>query len=143
MRFGVGDDMSANVNRVKNMDSDGGGTMEVRLVKLETQVVHISHQVSELRLDVKDLRKEMHEDIGELRKDHKWLLGFFITVAIFLLSAFGIGYNLLDQKIDTTNSQMQALTLQMQSFSDKTAENFAFIQQQLQKIAAHKDGVGK
>ena len=123
--------------------------MEVRLVKLEAQVVNISHQVSELRLDVKDLRKEMREDIGELRKDHKWLLGFFIAVAIFLLSAFGIGYNLLDQKIDITNSHLQTLTTQtqvmaaqMQSFSSKTAENFASIQQQLQKIAAHEGGVG-
>lgn len=43
--------------------------MEVRMAKLEAHVEHIQSDISEIRADLRDFRKETREDFVNLRKE--------------------------------------------------------------------------
>lgn len=72
---------------VKVVSSGGGGGMEARIAKLETDVEYIKRDMGEIKVDVKDLRVD-------LRVDFRTLFGALIIAALGLaaLMAHGFGW---------------------------------------------------
>jgi hypothetical protein len=50
----------------------GGGSVEARLAKIESDVDHIKLDIGEIKTNTKDLRED-------LRADFRWLLGLMIA----------------------------------------------------------------
>ncbi|ALM87358.1 hypothetical protein ASB57_28830 [Bordetella sp. N] len=72
--------------------------MEIRVARLEVIAEHTQRDISELKTDVRELRKETKAEIGalrtEVRTDFRVMFGALITVALGLagLMAKGFGW---------------------------------------------------
>lgn len=67
--------------------SGGGGDMELRVAKLESDVEYIKRDISEIKDDIKDIKKDA-------KSDFRMLFGAIIAVALGLagLMAKGFGW---------------------------------------------------
>ena len=92
----------------------GGGDMEIRVARLESDVEHIKTDVADIKIDLremrtsfaaemKDMRKDFKEDMAEMRKDFRsdfrWLMTGGATAFIVLASMFITGYIRLESAI--------------------------------------------
>lgn len=68
-------------------DGSGGGSMEARVAKLESDVEYIKRDISEIKDDIKDIKKDA-------KSDFRMLFGAIIAVALGLagLMAKGFGW---------------------------------------------------
>lgn len=72
---------------LKSNGSGGGGSMEARVAKLESDVEYIKRDISEIKDDIKDIKKDA-------KSDFRMLFGAIIAVALGLagLMAKGFGW---------------------------------------------------
>ena len=76
----------------------GGGNMEVRVARLESDVEHIKIGVSDIKIDLREMRTSLAAEMSEIRRDartdFRLTFGALIAVALGLagLMAKGFGW---------------------------------------------------
>lgn len=75
------------INDDLSMSNGGGGDMEARVAKLESDVEYIKRDISEIKSDIKDIKTDA-------KTDFRILFGAIISVALGLagLMAKGFGW---------------------------------------------------
>lgn len=86
-----------NINKSQRHSGNGGGDLEARVAKLESDVEYIKHDIAEIKTDIKDTRKDITSiktDLSELKGSHTHvvrlmylILGSIVTGVIGLLFA--------------------------------------------------------
>lgn len=71
-----------------NNGSGGGGDMEARVAKLESDVEYIKRDISEIKEDLKDIKKDA-------KSDFRTLFAALITVALGLAGMMAKGFGWL------------------------------------------------
>lgn len=77
---------------------DGGGTMEARVAKLESDVEFIKRDIADIKQDVRDMRTELKNDLKEIRCEIRsdfrtvWAGMFAIALGLAGMMAKGFGW---------------------------------------------------
>ena len=88
----------------------GGGDMEIRVARLESDVEHIKTDVADIKIDLREMRKSFKEDMSEFRReirgdmagmrsDFRWLMTGGATAFVVLAGMFITGYIRLESAI--------------------------------------------
>ena len=82
------------VKRQHGGSNDGGGTVEARIARLESDVAHIQRDIGEIKIDLREMRSDIKDVRVELKSDFRLAFGAIIAVALGLagLMAKGFGW---------------------------------------------------
>lgn len=86
------------VKRQHGGSNDGGGTVEARIARLESDVAHIQRDIGEIKVDIREMRTENKSEFrdvrAEIKSDFRLAFGALIAVALGLagLMAKGFGW---------------------------------------------------
>jgi chromosome segregation ATPase len=117
----------------------GGGDVEARLARLEADVKHIDSEISEIRLDIRDIR----QSLGKHHSDWMILMRYGVACAAALLTFGAVAYVKLSDRIDTlaaqTRTQFSQVNAQLESMDARFAAHFDRVNARMDEIHVRLD----